>query len=256
MGSAALAVLLVAIVVAGLAIRMAARARARGSGETAGHAESIRTAAPAPAAPAPTTPTPAALAPPPAQAELPLVAAAPAPRAGTADDDLALIKECVEENWKRAAALGVPGIFQEAYRFIRPWATSFAPGKPSPAILSDAEIVRGDPTTYRFRLKDRPYSIVRSDLGDDQDEPGRLVHERLRLLDDKGTALFEMELFAADYGSDERPGEITAFVEGTWIDDLKELNTLFSRDIPRISDDFRKKFRAKEAERLKRDIGV
>jgi hypothetical protein len=154
-------------------------------------------------------------------------AAAAAPSDGLhGGDDLALIRECFEQNKKRAAELRAPAIFMQAYRDIRTWATSFAPGRPCPAILSDPEIVGGRPTTYRFRLKNQMYSIVKNDLTGEHGEPGRPAQERLQ------------------------------FVEGTWIGDLEELNTLFSRDTKRISDDFRKKFRAKEAERLKRDIGV
>jgi hypothetical protein len=150
----------------------------------------------------------------------------------------------------------VPVLLQDAYRHIRTWTTSLTPGRSVPAILSDARVERGEPTTYRFILRDRPYSIVKTDLTEPGDGAGPLLHEQIRLLDGEGGTLCEMALVTADIGSDETPGEVTAFAEGPWLDDFRELNALSSKDAPRIGTDFRKKFRAKEQVRLKRDFGV
>jgi hypothetical protein len=158
---------------------------------------------------------------------------------------------------QEAQSLGVPAMVHDAYRNIRTWTTSLTPGRALPAILTDPQVDRGEPTTYRFNLKQRPYSIVKTDLTeDDGGGVGPLVHEKVQLLDDKGTTLLEMSLLTADIGSDETPGEVTVFTEGPWLDDFRELNALSSKDSKRIGSDFRKKFRAKEQVRLKRDFGV
>jgi len=171
-------------------------------------------------------------------------------------DDLALIREGFEESRRRAAELGLPALVLETYRNIRSGATSLAPGKLLPAILSAPEVIPGPPTTYRFGLKDEVYTIVRTGLPETRDEATGSARESLQVADAAGTILFEMELVTADYRAEEQPGAVNAVVEGAWIEDFRELNTSFSRDTKRISDDFRKKFRAKESERLKRDFGV
>ncbi|HET6277188.1 MAG TPA: hypothetical protein VFG08_00235, partial [Candidatus Polarisedimenticolia bacterium] len=158
---------------------------------------------------------------------------------------------------RQAQTPGVAAIVHDAYRNIRTWTTSLAPGRAVPAILTDTQVDRGDPTTYRFKLKQRPYSIVKTDLtGDSGGGVGPLLHEKVQLLDGAGTTLMEMSLLTSDIGSDETPGEIMAFNEGPWLDDFRELHALSRKDSKRIGTDFRKKFRAKEQERLKRDFGV
>jgi hypothetical protein len=157
---------------------------------------------------------------------------------------------------RQAQSLGVPAMFHDAYRSIRTWTTSLTPGRALPAILSDPQVERGNPTTFRFSLKKRPYSIVKTDLTEHDGGVGPLVHERVQLFNDKGNMLLEMALITADIGSDETPGEVTVLNEGPWLDDFRELNTLSSKDTKRIGSDFRKKFRAKEQVRLKRDFGV
>lgn len=166
-------------------------------------------------------------------------------------------KKKTADDPRQAQNLGVPAIVHDAYRNIRTWTTSLTPGRALPSILTDPKVERGDPTTYRFNLKQKPYSIVKTDLTEhDSGGVGPLVHERIRLLDGKGGKLFEMSLVTADIGSDETPGEVTALTQGPWLDDFRELNTLSSKDSKRIGTDFRKKFRAKEQVRLKRDFGV
>ncbi len=155
-----------------------------------------------------------------------------------------------------APSPGVPAMFHDVYRSIRTWTTSLTPGRALPAILSDPQVERGDPTTFRFSLKQRPYSIVKTDLTEHDGGVGPLVHEKVQLFDDKGAMLLEMALITADIGSDEAPGEVTVLNEGPWLDDFRELNALSSKDTKRIGSDFRKKFRAKEQVRLKRDFGV
>ena len=157
---------------------------------------------------------------------------------------------------RQAPSPGVPAVFHDAYRSIRTWTTSLTPGRALPVILSDPQVDRGDPTTYRFSLKKQPYSIVKTDLTEHDGGVGPLVHEQVQLFDDKGNMLLEMALITADIGSDETPGEVTVFNEGPWLDDFRELNTLSSKDTQRIGTGFRKKFRAKEQVRLKRDFGA
>jgi len=158
---------------------------------------------------------------------------------------------------RQALTPGVATIVHDAYRNIRTWTTSLAPGRAVPAILTDTQVDRGDPTTYRLKLKQRPYSIVKTDLTENSGGGvGPLLHDKVKLLDGEGATLFEMSLLTSDIGSDETPGEIMAFNEGPWFDDFRELHALSSKDSKRIGTDFRKKFRAKEQERLKRDFGV
>jgi hypothetical protein len=158
---------------------------------------------------------------------------------------------------RQAQTPGVAATVHDAYRNIRTWTTSLTPGRAVPAILTDPQVDRGDPTTYRFKLKQHPYAIVKTDLtADGGGGVGPLLHEKVQLLDGQGTTLIEMSLLTSDIGSDETPGEIMAFSEGPWLDDFRELNALSSKDSKRIGTDFRKKFRAKEQVRLKRDFGV
>lgn len=192
---------------------------------------------------------------PPAEPEPPAKVAAP-PRRKTRAKRPARSKKKAEGGPRQAQTPGVPAIVHEAYRNIRTWTTSLAPGLALPAILTDPRVDRGDPTTYRFNLKQRPYAIVKTDLTEHDGGIGPLVHEKVQLLDDQGTTLFEMALITADIGSDEAPGEVTTFTEGPWLDDFRELNALSRKDSKRIGSDFRKKFRAKEQVRLKRDFGV
>ena len=222
----------VVIVLVVLVIWAAGRSRGRESGVTE-----------RPAAPLP-EPRPVPITPPKVRE------AAPAP-----DDDRDLIKWAAQEQKKEAASRNIPSIFQEAFRNIRTWTTSssLVPGVDRPAILSAVELVAEDPKTYRFTLKGRAYSIVKTDLS----EPGSPSFprcERVQLVDAPGTTLLDIELITSNYDAEETPGEISTFLDGEWIADMKELNAFSSREGLRVGDDFRKKLRAREAERVRKEL--